>query len=322
MYVSKKTVDDVMHVVVSKLLKSKNRIEASKGSNTEVTGVLIKIAKPRARLSRTEMKGTLFSCLGELLWYLAKSNNLGFINYYLKYEEYSDDGKTVYGAYGPRMFQMRGNNQVANVIALLSKRPYSRQAVIQLFDGTDIVKEHKDVPCTCTLQFMIRRRRLHMFTNMRSNDAFLGLPHDIFAFTMLQEIMARTLRVNLGTYNHSIGSLHLYEKHRKSARQYLKEGWQPTTAMPPMPKIDPWPSVNKVVKAERDIRRGRKINIRDLHLHPYWADIVRLLQIYRHYKRGETDPMARLRKKMSVQLYDSYIGEKTQTAQRRAAKII
>jgi len=40
------------------------------------------------------------------------------------------------------------------------------------------------------MQFMVRRRRLHLLTNMRSNDAFIGLPHDIFAFTMLQEIMA------------------------------------------------------------------------------------------------------------------------------------
>ena len=321
MYVREKTVDDVMHVVIARLLKSENRIKPTKGSATEVTGVLIQITRPRARLSRTEMKGTLFSCLGELLWYLAKSNDLAFISYYLKhYKQYSDDGKTVYGAYGPRMFRMRGNNQVANIIGLLRKRPYYRQAVIQLFDGSDILQKHKDVPCTCTLQFMIRRRRLHMFTNMRSNDAFLGLPHDIFAFTMLQEILARSLHVDLGTYNHSIGSLHLYKAHRDGARQYLREGWQPTTLMPSMPVTNPWSSISKVVKAERLIRQGRKIDIGSLRLHPYWADVVRLLQIYWHFKRKETDPIMQLKRKMSVRLYDSYIGDKALTAEKRAAK--
>lgn len=100
MYIGAKTLDDLLRAVLSKLLKSRNRIRPTKGSVTELTGVLLKITKPRARLSRTETKGTLFSCLGELFWYLAKTNDLGFISYYLNdYKKYSDDGKTVYGGY-------------------------------------------------------------------------------------------------------------------------------------------------------------------------------------------------------------------------------
>src|SRR5207247_7673262 len=102
------------------------------------------------------------------------------------------------------------------------------------------VDEHKDIPCTCTLQFMIRKDRLYLFTNMRSNDAFLGMAHDIFCFTMLQEIVARDLSIDIGTYKHSVGSFHLYETSVNSAKGYLSEGWQPTdTAMPPMPIGDP-----------------------------------------------------------------------------------
>jgi len=321
MYITEETLDDLLRAVLSKLLKSRNRIQPTKGSATELTGVLLKITKPRARLSQTEMKGTLFSCLGELLWYLAKTNKLGFISYYLKsYKKYSDDGKTLYGGYGPRMFNMRGKNQVANVIARLRKKPYSRQAVIQLFDASDIVKEHKDVPCTCSMQFMIRRRRLHMFIYMRSNDAFLGLPHDVFAFTMLQEIIARSLGVALGTYNHAVGSLHLYKKDRHDARQYLNEGWQPTTTMPPMPAASPWSSIRRVVIAERAIRCGRKINISELRLDGYWSDLVRLLQIYWHFKKKEGNQIARLKSKMSVRLYDPYIEGKRKTADRQTVK--
>ena len=134
---------------------------------------------------------------------LAKTNSLEFISYYLsRYQDESEDGRTVYGAYGPRLFKLRGINQINNIRRLLKKRD-SRRAVIQLFDAKDIAKRHKDVPCTCTMQFMVRRRRLHLLTNMRSNDAFIGLPHDIFAFTMLQEIMARSLGLELGTYSSS-----------------------------------------------------------------------------------------------------------------------
>src|SRR5712664_4635748 len=123
MYIEEETLDDLLRAVLSKLLASRNRIRPTKGSATELTGVQLKVTKPRARLSRTEMKGTLFSCLGELLWYLAKTNDLGFISYYLKhYKKFSDDGQTIYGAYGPRLFNMRGNNQIANVVARLREK--------------------------------------------------------------------------------------------------------------------------------------------------------------------------------------------------------
>jgi len=47
---------------------------------------------------------------------------------------------------------------------------------------------------------------------MRSNDLFLGLPHNIVQFTSLQEIVAGWLDVDLGAYNHVSDSLHYYLK--------------------------------------------------------------------------------------------------------------
>lgn len=236
MYIKEKTLDDLLRAVLTILLKTSKEIKPSRGRATECIAVLLEIANPRARLSLSESRGRFTSCLGELLWYLARTNNLKFISYYLsRYKDESEDGKTVYGGYGPRLFG-GPYNQVDNVLKVLRKRD-SRRAVIQLFDATDISSPHKEVPCTCTLQFMVRHGRLHMFTNMRSNDAFLGLPHDVFAFTMIQEIFARTLGVRLGTYKHAVGSLHLYRKNRKAARQYLNEGWQSTAPMPPMSAI-------------------------------------------------------------------------------------
>ena len=60
---------------------------------------------------------------------------------------------------------------------------------------------------------------------MRLNDALVGLPHDVFCFTMLQEIVARSLSVELGGYKHAVGSLHLYKTHVDAAHQFLEEGW-------------------------------------------------------------------------------------------------
>ncbi|HTD24515.1 MAG TPA: thymidylate synthase [Terriglobales bacterium] len=318
MHITANTLDDLLRRVINKILKSGNATEPSRGKTNELIGVLLEITDPRARLSRTEGRSLLFGGLGELLWYLAGSKQLSFIRYYLpRYSEESDDGRTVHGAYGPRFFKMRGINQIQNVLDLLKNRPASRRAVIQLFDATDIediAHEHKNIPCTCTLQFMVRHGRLHMFTSMRSNDVFLGLPHDLFTFTMLQEIIARTLGVELGKYKHAVGSLHIYEKDRGKAEQFLKEGWQASVLMPSMPLEDPWKSIRKVLKAERAVRHNRGINIGRLGLEAYWEDIVRLLQIYSYAKKANADKIARLKKMMSSRIYDVYIEKKKQKA--------
>jgi thymidylate synthase len=47
---------------------------------------------------------------------------------------------------------------------------------------------------------------------MRSNDAYVGLPYDIFLFTSLQELMASELDIEIGTYYHSVNSLHIYHR--------------------------------------------------------------------------------------------------------------
>ena len=212
MFVRRETLDDVLLELYPALLARKDEVvNASRGKTAEAIGVLIEITDARARLSRTETRGKLFSSLGELLWYLTRERQLDFIERYIpRYKKESEDGVTVYGGYGPRLFAWRGHDQLRNVIELLKERPTSRRAVIQIFDAEDIADPHIEVPCTTTLQFFVRDERLDMVTTMRSNDAYFGLPHDVFCFTMLQEIVARSLDRDIGIYRHFVGSLHIY----------------------------------------------------------------------------------------------------------------
>jgi hypothetical protein len=63
------TLDDLLLKVYPKILRNGERVKASKGWNRELSGVILELTNPLARLSRTETKGTVFSCLGETLWY-------------------------------------------------------------------------------------------------------------------------------------------------------------------------------------------------------------------------------------------------------------
>jgi len=308
-YLSGNTLDDVMRSVIEEIQAHGDRIHPTKGEAIELTGVLIEVVDPRARLSRTETRGKPYSCLGELCWYLSGTNYLEFISYYIPpYKQYAD-GDKIFGGYGPRLLDFKGLNQLANVTGLLRKKPQTRQAVIQLFDAQDIVEEHKDIPCTCTLQFMVRHNKLHIFTNMRSNDAWLGLPHDVFCFTMLQEIVARSLAVEPGTYKHAVGSLHLYVKSLENARRFLDEGWQSTQSpMPPMPYGDPWPSIALLLRAESSIRTTGTLDDRILNdVDRYWADLIRLLQVFRFNRDRDAERIKALRGKMSSNVYFPFI---------------
>jgi thymidylate synthase len=314
MYLAEATLDDLLMRLLTKLLKSKNYVKGTRGETTEISGVLLRLTNPRARLSYSENRGKLFSAVGELLWYLRKKNDLGFIKYYLKkYEQESEDGKTVHGGYGPRLFAMRGHDQIANIVRLLKDNPDTRRAVIQLFNAEDIATRFVEIPCTCNFHFMIRHNKLEMITHMRSNDAFRGLPHDVFAFTMIQEIVARSLGLEIGQYKHFVGSLHLYKRDFEAAARYIAEGWQPTqdVAMPQMPRTNPWPAIKTLLTYESTIRRGHQAaDFRSIKLDPYWADMVRLLQIYQYSMANQKRKIAGLKKQMHTSVYDQYISKR------------
>jgi thymidylate synthase len=312
-YVRADSLDDLLAKIYRQLLSRGTRIEPTKGPAREIYGALLKLSAPRLRLSRTESRGILFSALGELLWILAGSNELDFIEHYIaEYKKLSDDGLTIFGAYGPRMFGKRPNDQLARVISSLKGKSDSRQAVVQLFDRRDTLEYHSDIPCTCTMQFVVRDRRLHMLTSMRSNDAWLGLPHDVFAFTMIQELVARSLGVELGEYRHSVGSLHLYERDDKKATRYLDEGWQPRRPMPPMPQGDPWPFIGRLLEFEEAVRNGdaSAVDPRE-SMEPYWADLATLLAIYKAGKTtGNQNEIRRLKRRLTDEVYAMYINKR------------
>lgn len=327
MYLKAATLDDLMAKVFEKLLKSKVRLRATKGDNVEISGVALELTQPRARLSRTEVKGTLFSCLGEFLWYVSCSNSSKQIEYYIsRYQEFAETDGTIWGAYGPRIFG-GDRSQYEIVLQTLRDKPTSRQAVIQLFDRQDIESPHKDVPCTCTLQFLQRKGVLNLVAHMRSNDAYWGLPHDVFAFTMIQEIIANELGYKLGSYKHLVGSLHLYDSSRKDVGAFLNEGVQVTSAMPSMSPGRQWPDINIVFAQEALLRSKGPDGVEAAleaaaHLTPFWADMVRLLAIYALTKgsRGEPDRLrqvVKLQNEMSSPYYRTYIRKRTRVVERR-----
>jgi thymidylate synthase len=115
----------------------------------------------------------------EALWILGGSNRLEDIEPWLpRMREFSDNGITLAGAYGPRIHQ-----QMKYVVETLVNDPDSRQATLTTWMPNPA--SSKDIPCTVAMDFKIRRDKLHLSVFMRSSDVWLGLPYDIFSFACI-----------------------------------------------------------------------------------------------------------------------------------------
>lgn len=142
------------------------------------------------------------------------------------YKKFAEKDGKAHGAYGSRLLVHAGFDQLQAIIKELNIRPESRQAVASIWWTSDlkVLGKKKDMPCTLTWQFLVRDDKLHMVTNMRSNDVWLGLPYDIFCFTCVQRMMAGTLMLEPGTYTHNVGSMHLYERNFQAAKEVFTDG--------------------------------------------------------------------------------------------------
>ena len=200
------------------------------GGCLEVLGRSMTLADPMQNV--VTHPGRKFSpsyACAELLWYLSgKRDTLMMQAYAPQYARFTEPGGHAYGAYGhrwrfdPGFVNQSGSmpremdSQLDVLIATLKAHPESRQGVVTMWNGGDLIHalagDKKDLPCTLSMQFLVRDGRLHLIVTMRSNDLWLGLPYDVFCFTSVQRLIAEELGVRLGTYTHNVGSLHLYDR--------------------------------------------------------------------------------------------------------------
>lgn len=325
MYLLGEGIDEILIKLYPILLAEGAANVGTRGEMHEKLGVSFRLTNPRARISRSQDRGKPFSALGELIWYLGGLDTLEFIKEYIPgYADDAEDG-ILAGAYGPRIHKMRGSiNQLENVTRLLKENPTSKRAVIQLYDAEDISVHHKEIPCTTALQFVAREGRLNMSTTMRSNDAYIGLPHDVFCFTMLQEMMARRLKLDLGDYIHYSTSMHVYDDSIDAMKHYVHEGHQKTLQMPAMPSGDPFAITDSLLQAEAEIRAGRSIRAADFSGEPYWADIVRLLQVFWATKRRDApgfEDLDDLKAEFHDDVYQAFLDRRLKKWTLRDAKV-
>ena len=210
------TVDEMFVDVVNDLLKRSARIGSRDGACREQLGYAATLVDPsRCFLQDRAREASPHYAAAEFLWYMSGTDDISLIERFApQYRRFAPDGR-AYGAYGKRV-----GWQLDEAIRLLKDDVASRQCVLSMWSPSDLLaaaRKQLDIPCTLSLQLLLRDDRLHVICTMRSNDVWLGLPYDVFCFCTLQRLLAWELGVELGYYHHRAGSVHLYDRNAERA---------------------------------------------------------------------------------------------------------
>lgn len=249
----------------------------------ELLGYSYVLNNPRNRIMGLKARNlNPYYLVGNLFWVLNQSNELDFINYYNpRGIAFSDNGKTLRGGYGKRIFDIDGVNQWYQCLRELKIDKDSRRAAITFHLPQHDWHGSLDTPCTLSVQFFIRENKLHFINHMRSQSAAFVQPYDVFLMTMLQELMACELGVEIGEYHHICGSYHYFTNEERMVDMIIEsESNDYTKGMEAMPKETTYESLKPLLYFERTLRKSA-INgyahpghyleeLKKLNLNNYW----------------------------------------------------
>lgn len=180
--------------------------------------------------------------LAEFPWMVAGRNDISWLQHYLgRAPDFSDDGITWRGAYGPRLrrWEYAGDfyaDQLAYIVNELRGPGMSRRAVASIwYPGTDYAGNSRDYPCTNWLSFQHRpgTMALDLTVGMRSNDLWWGWSAvNVVNWALLLEAVAEwSGGLAAGRYHHVADNLHVYvERHGERIGEAARE-FEPSLSM-------------------------------------------------------------------------------------------
>jgi thymidylate synthase len=193
--------------------------QASRGGPTrEILHAVLEISEPQQRWtpSRRPAVNPAFAIV-EALWILFGRDDEALPTFFNpRFPDFNGPGPAYEGAYGYRLRRAFGLDQLARAADALASKPDSRQVVLQIWDssrdmpGAEGTPRRADIPCNVASLLKVRDGRLQWTQVLRSNDLVLGVPHNIVQFTMLQEVLAGWLGLEIGPYVQLSDSLHVY----------------------------------------------------------------------------------------------------------------
>lgn len=198
---------------------------------------------------------------------------------------FSPDGVALGGsAHGPRLFaRMFGVSLFERCLETLATDGESNRAVIPFYQPQDTGCGPAEAPCLLAALLFRRGNTLSMSVHMRAQEVSRLLAYDVFELTMLQELVAGSLGLELGTYTHGAFALHHVQRRDEDELAPIAARWEAAgdvVEMSPMPKPEP-ETRERLVACEAELREhiatGRAqafLSALQERLPRYWVDLL------------------------------------------------
>ncbi len=163
------------------------------------------------------------SLLYEVLWYLSGENHIRNLRQHTKiWDAWADENgnlETAYGYYWRHFPSAQKNkdgewvirevDQIQYVIDEIKRNPASRRLVVIAWEPGNATTS-KLPPCHYTFVFNVNNGRLNCHLTQRSGDIALGIPFNLAAYSILTQIIAQQVGLELGEFAHTIIDAHIY----------------------------------------------------------------------------------------------------------------
>lgn len=165
--------------------------------------------------------------LTELLWFLKGDTNTAFLNErgVTIWNPWADEKGELGPIYGKqwRSWPDHGGgtiDQIRQVIDTIKQNPDSRRMVVSAWNVADL-PEMVLSPCHCLFQFYVANGRLSCQLYQRSADLFIGVPFNIASYALLTHLIAQVCDLDVGTFVHTFGDVHIYQNHLEQVHTQL-----------------------------------------------------------------------------------------------------
>ena len=204
-----------------------------------------------------------FFHLIESLWMIAGRDDLASLTKYVStFGQFSDDGKTVPGAYGKRWRNWDPADPVASAVKegswtawpdqldraveQLRANPRDRRVVIQMWDpAVDIernISGSKDVPCNISMLPFELDGTLNLTVFCRSNDMVLGAyGANAVHFSFVLEYLAARCGLAVGSYWQVSNNFHAYANNAGDPNNCWPLEWGPMNDPYRVGIVEPFP---------------------------------------------------------------------------------
>mgnify|MGYP003633139656 CR=1 FL=1 len=183
----------------------------------------------------------------ELLWFLKGDTNIKYLqdNKTRIWDEWADDNGDLGPVYGKQWVDWNGReemhlsteknskgyfdyikshvdgiNQIADVVDSIKNNPDSRRLMVSAWNPAEIHLMAL-APCHCLFQFYVVNGKLSCQLYQRSADVFLGVPFNIASYALLTHMIAHVCDLEVGTFVHTFGDVHIYNNHFEQVDEQL-----------------------------------------------------------------------------------------------------